>query len=251
MPFPANIKEDALVACGRHCSICHRFCGTKIEVHHIKLEGEGGENTFGNAIPLCFDCHADMRSYDAKHPKGTKYSEAELMRHRDNWYKKVQGASGLARPEEAVATDKNVYEILVRVLPWDGSLHFIRHNNFAGFSFNLDRLNHLYEFEHECENPSFEFIDPDLEGLRVALRGYTQEFTRLVAFETFPTNTVGWNAVPEEWEDEQPERFEKVVDGLHRSAKGACDSYDALVKLATRKLGIIPDLAQHPRQPDA
>ena len=123
-------------------------------------------------------------------------------------------------------------------------MHFIRHNNFAGFSFGLDRLNDLYEFIHECESPSFEFIDPDLEGLRVALRGYIQEFTSLVAFETFPTNTVGWNEVPEEWDDEQPERFEKVVNGLHDTAEGACDSYDALVRLATRKLGIIPALAQ-------
>lgn len=247
MSFSANVKEDALVACGRHCCICHRFCGTKIEVHHVKLESEGGANTFENAIPLCFDCHADMRSYDAKHPKGTKYSEAELKRHRDNWYKKVQGAFGLARPEEAAATDRRVYEILVKVLPWDGSLHFIRHNNFAGFSFKLDRLDDLYEFEHECENPSFEFIDPDLEGLRVTLRTHIQEFTRLVAFETFSTNTVGWNAVPEEWDDEQPERFERVVNGLHNAAKGACDSHDALVKLSTRKLGMIPGLAQQHR----
>ena len=74
---------------------------------------------------------------------------------------------------------------------------------------------------------------------------------RLVAFETFPTHTVGWNAVPEEWEDEQPERFNRVVKGLHDAAEGACDSYDALVKLATRKLGTIPALAQPKNSADA
>ena len=149
------------------------------------------------------------------------------------------------RSKEATRTDKKVYESLIKVLPWDGSLHFIRHNNFAGFSFNLDRLNDLYEFEHECENPSFEFIDTDLEGLRVTLLSHIQEFTLLIVVETFPTNTVERNAVPEEWEYEQQERFERVVNGLHNSAKGACETYDALVKLYKRKLCIIPDKAQH------
>jgi len=244
MSFSPKIKEDALVACGRHCCICHRFCGTKIETHHIVLKSDGGKDEFDNAISLCFDCHADMRSYDAKHPKGTKYSASELRRHRDNWYKKVAGSSGLARPEEVAATDKQVYEILVKVLPWDGGLHFIRHNNFAGYSFKLDRLHDIFEFLHECENPSFEFIDSDLEGLRVVLKTHVQNFLQLIAYETFSTNTAGVNAVPEEWEDEQPERFKKVVAGLHDSAQEICNTYDAIVKLATRKLGIIPTAKQ-------
>ena len=41
------------------------------------------------AIPVCFDCHSDMRSYDFKHPKGSKYTPDELRQHRDRWYEKV------------------------------------------------------------------------------------------------------------------------------------------------------------------
>lgn len=98
MPFSPDVKEDALVACGRCCCICHKFCGTKIEVHHIREESEGGDNSLGNAIPVCFDCHADMRSYDFKHPKGNKYSESELIRHRDIWYE-IQGKSKSELPK--------------------------------------------------------------------------------------------------------------------------------------------------------
>ncbi|MBU1183060.1 MAG: HNH endonuclease [Proteobacteria bacterium] len=245
MSFPTAVKENALLASGRHCCICHRFCGTKIEVHHIKLESEGGTNNHDNAIPLCFNCHADMRSYDSKHPRGTKYSESELKGHRDNWYKKVAGAIGLARQEEVAATDKRVYETVGSLLPWSGSLHFIRYNNFAGFSFQLDRLNDLYRFYDECENPAFEFIDADLEGFKVALFSHIKQFLHLVAYETFPAGTAGVNSVPDEWEDTQPERFDRVVKQLHDSAGSICDTYDALVKLATRKLGIIPkEMAQ-------
>lgn len=59
-----------------------------MEVHHIKAHADGGNDTFDNAIPLCFDCHAEVRQYDSKHPKGIKFSEKELIQHRDNWYQK-------------------------------------------------------------------------------------------------------------------------------------------------------------------
>lgn len=240
MPFSKNIKEDAFVACGRCCSICHKFCGTKIEVHHIREESEGGDNTADNAIPLCFDCHADMRSYDYKHPKGNKYSESELRRHRDNWYEKIKGNIGVADRGTVVETDKRVYELLIKVLPWDGSINFIRTNNFAGFSFENARLDDLHEFEYHCKNPAFEFIDPDLEALRANLLELVNRFTLTITSETFPTHNVERNSVPEEWESEQPERFNRVVTELHETAKRIIETYGSLVKTATRKLGILP-----------
>ena len=90
MAFPKNAADKALIACGRYCCICHKFCGTKMELHHIEQRAEGGADTFDNCIPLCFDCHADVGSYNHKHPKGRKYSVSELMGHRDNWYAKVE-----------------------------------------------------------------------------------------------------------------------------------------------------------------
>lgn len=244
MPFPNNIREDALVSSGRHCCLCHKFCGIKLEVHHIRLESEGGANTLENAIPLCFDCHADMTSYDKKHPRGTKYSENELKRHRDNWYKKVNEGIGLARQVEIAEIDKQVYGLLVKVLPWNGSIHFIRHNNFDGGSFERARLDDLYNFKLECKNPAFEFVDPDIEGLRVALFQSIEKFTNTIGVETFPAKYSGCNSVPIEWRETQPERFKNVIKLLHTTADDVCNTYDAFVKLATRKLGILPDSSQ-------
>ena len=90
MPFSEDIKIKALVSCGRKCCICHKFCGNNMEIHHIKAKADGGDDSFGNAIPLCFDCHAEVRQYDPRHPKGIKFSEKELILHRDNWYKKIK-----------------------------------------------------------------------------------------------------------------------------------------------------------------
>ena len=90
MGFPQNIADAALAACGRCCCICHTFCGTKIELHHIKQVAYGGEDTFDNCIPLCFNCHADMGKADPKHNKGKRYTENELRFHRDGWYRAVE-----------------------------------------------------------------------------------------------------------------------------------------------------------------
>lgn len=90
MSFPKNVKEDALVASGRRCCICNEFKGVKIEVHHIIPKEQGGVDDFHNAIPLCFDCHADAGHYHSRHPKGSKYSPSELRKHRDEWYRKVR-----------------------------------------------------------------------------------------------------------------------------------------------------------------
>ena len=242
MGFPQGVRDDALVACGRHCCLCHRFCGLKIEIHHIKPKASGGPDTFDNAIPLCFDCHADMRTYDAKHPKGTKYSEPELRRSRDIWYEKVRNSGGLVS-NSSTETDKEIYHHLLSVLPWSGSLSFISTNNFAGFSFRLDNLNQLESFQNLCNNPAFEFIDTDLESLRASLLNEINRFQRLIGVNTFPTRNIGFSHVPPEWEEQNPQHFEKVVDEIHESAQSICSTYQQLNRMATRKLGILPSFA--------
>lgn len=99
--WPAQVRDQALVACGRQCCICHRFCGTKIECHHIVTESDGGPSTLENCIPLCFDCHADVGHYNPQHPKGTKYSITELRKHRDTWF----SAIAELRRAERIATE--------------------------------------------------------------------------------------------------------------------------------------------------
>lgn len=89
MGFSQKIKEDALVAAARHCCVCHKRKGLNIEVHHITPRAQGGKDTLANAIALCPDCHADAGHYFAGHPRGTKLSPPELIKHREAWYKIV------------------------------------------------------------------------------------------------------------------------------------------------------------------
>jgi len=84
--FTQEIKEEIMVRSARHCCVCHRAKGINLEVHHIKPKEQGGTDSIENAICLCFDCHADAGHYFAKHPKGTKLSPEELLKHRTAWF---------------------------------------------------------------------------------------------------------------------------------------------------------------------
>lgn len=238
MGFPDDVRRKALVGCGRCCALCHRFCGLKIEIHHIVPRGDGGDDSFDNCIPLCFDCHADMRSYDHRHPKGTKYTAEELKAHRDRWFTKVEKSVGVGVLPEHLDLDRATFLRLLEILPWNGTILFIRHNNFAGFSFSRDSIDDLYRFLHECQDPTLEFLDADLESLRIEILNPAREFSKLIGYETFPTGTPRHNTVPPEWEIEQPERFARVVDALHAATEQICGAYDRLVALGRRKLGV-------------
>lgn len=240
MGFPATVKEEALVRCARHCCLCHRHKGLKIEVHHIKLQSEGGTDTLDNAIPLCFDCHGDMRSYDNRHPIGNNYGPNELVRRRDEWYEHVR-THGVHAPSSLTGSqDVKIFEHLTSLLPWSGSIQFIRSNNFAGFPFDCDRLRDLDNFVHHCENPSFAFVDRELEALRRQLHSHIRAFNGAIGTYTFRVSgTSSFNSVPQSWELESPEHFERAVTLLENSALAVADTYDALVRSARSQLGAV------------
>jgi hypothetical protein len=87
MAFNRDEVAKLLVRCHRRCCICHRFCGFKIETDHITQKADGGSDDIDNAIPLCFECHAETHLYNPRHPRGRKYTPEELRAHRDQWIK--------------------------------------------------------------------------------------------------------------------------------------------------------------------
>jgi len=80
--FSDEEVQALLARCHRRCCICHQFCGVKMETDH--MDPKGGD-TIENAIPVCFNCHAEIHSYDDEHPRGRKFHPAELRKHKEQW----------------------------------------------------------------------------------------------------------------------------------------------------------------------
>lgn len=105
MAFSPEVAESLLVACHRHCCLCHKQAGSRMHVHHIVPRSEGGDDSEDNGIPLCLDCHAEVHSYDPKMAMGRKIRPSELRRHKEQWFAIV------ARPpwyQEPVTLNTNV-----------------------------------------------------------------------------------------------------------------------------------------------
>lgn len=145
MGFSKEIKEQVFVASARRCCVCKEFLGRNIEVHHIIPISNGGEDSFENAIPLCFDCHANAGHYNSKHPRGSKFSPEELRKHRDAWYKIVE--SGQFSLGELEISQQfflaNSFEIVSEIIKGD----------FTNFPINEVKLyqNELFYYLKEIE----------------------------------------------------------------------------------------------------
>nr|MDO8098251.1 HNH endonuclease signature motif containing protein [Candidatus Njordarchaeota archaeon] len=83
--FSENVKLKCLLWSYRHCCLCGKQCGTDIEIAHIDRSQPAGDN-IDNAIPLCYNCHAEIGRYNEDHPMGNKYRPEELKARREQIY---------------------------------------------------------------------------------------------------------------------------------------------------------------------
>jgi len=140
------------------------------------------------------------------------------------------------RVSSARGVDRELFQQLRQYLPSDGSIAFIDTNNFAGFSFALARLGDLDKFVNLWDDAEHEFLNKKLEQKRKQLMRLVKEYLSVIALQTFPTHTPGWNSVPEEWEIEQPDRFDAVVNKLHTLAGQIVELHQDLFRTARKKL---------------
>jgi hypothetical protein len=241
MGFSGDVAEKALLDCGRSCCICHRFRGMKTELHHIIQKSEGGADTYDNCIPLCFDCHAEVKAYNPKHPKGRQYTNSELKQHRDRWYNKVRNNQFITTTPEHMELDRKLFITIRKMLLSNNSILFLRKHDFAGSSFALEYLEDLKNFNNVCEFPEFEFIDADLETLRANLDHCIFSFLTEIGHNTFPEDSNDGklrNRIPQEWKHKQWERFWDAADKINELAKEVVSSYNQLIQQGRRKLGV-------------
>lgn len=261
MGFSPETADSALINCGRHCCICHKFCSFKMELHHILALADGGDDTYDNCIPLCFECHADVRAYDPKHPKGRKYTVSELKGHRDRWYEKVRNSQALTTNPEYIELDRKLFVEIKQILNKDGSIETVRKHDYGG-AFKLEWHRGLYDFIYFCQEPECEFLDADMEGLRSRLADDIMKFLHEIGIHTFPLDgNPELNRIQDEPEDDMrfisechregisdEEFYARVKRGreflsnirseLNNLSQQVWDTYEEFIRSGRRKLGV-------------
>ena len=74
-----------------------------METDHIVPLAQNGTDDIDNAIPVCFECHAEIHSYNDKHPRGRKFRPEELQHHKEQWLKLCA-----ERPDVLVAAPRHI-----------------------------------------------------------------------------------------------------------------------------------------------
>lgn len=129
--------------------------------------------------------------------------------------------------------DKALYDKFIKLLPSIGVIRFLDQNNMAGFSFRDEALDPLREFYYEWGSAEHCFLNSDLENIRLKLHEKSDKYLDIISSETWTNGGEPYiRYVPQEWEFEQPERFNKVVNALHELAGEIVKLHQSLVKQA-------------------
>ena len=196
-----------------------------------------------NEANLAFLCLAHHSIYDSKTSQHKNYTLLEVKRAKEKLCELIATRLELllkkhqAEVPKTRDADRNNLDNLLAVLPSEGGIERLRDHNFAA-SFERDWFEDIERFyQTRRDRPEFEFLDDDLEKLRSELIKSIRVFLGKLSEHTFYMK--GSNTrmgVPPEWEDEQPQRFEKAVSEIHKAADRVCQNYDDLVRQARRLL---------------
>ena len=172
----SKVKEDVLIACKRRCCYCGRYKGVNIEVHHIIQRADGGKDEYDNAIPLCFDCHSEIGSYNPKHPKGNKFSTNELKRIRDDFYKKVKD---LPRYEKYSENDSQLLEKFKQ--NFTDYIEYCMATDFSAEPVKMDLADELENLIKLWKKKEYSFESEYIENVKVEI---LSKFTNLCNYLT-------------------------------------------------------------------
>ena len=236
-----EVETAVLAKSARRCALCFQLNGDLTEkigqiAHLDRDRSNAAENN------LAFMCLPHHSLFDSKTKQHKNYTVLEVKVARTKLYDLVAKGEYLtpaaALPYLHAEADKKILRDLMETVPSNGSIAFLRTNNFAGFSFDEKRLEDIETFFHDRNGPDHEFLDLGLEAARKKFRESCQTLLVALATQTFPTHNEGRQAVPDEWETEAPERFKRAVSEIHAGADAVCSTYDNLVRLARKKLAV-------------
>lgn len=164
MSFPEKIKIDVLLKCKRYCCYCEKYKGRDIEVHHIIQKANGGDDTFDNAIPLCYDCHSEIGSYNPNHPKGNRFRADELKKIRDDFFIKIASVS-----RKVISLSENDEKLLDKLKnDYTPIIEYAIRTDFSSEFVEIDYADIIYNLEYEkWSRKKYIFQDINLENLKV------------------------------------------------------------------------------------
>lgn len=235
-----DVETVVLANSARRCALCFHIKGDLTEklgqIAH--LDQDRSNSVEDNLAFMCLPHHS---LYDSKTKQHKNYTMGEVKAARSRLYALVAEGNHLnptaAQPYLQAEADKKVLRDFIEAVPSNGSIRFLRDNDFGG-SFELEHLHGLRVFVFDRNGPEHEFLDPELEAARNQFWKAGRALFSALAVNTFPASREGLQSVPRDWREDKPQQFARAVSEIHVAADSVCGTYDVLVRLARKKLAI-------------
>lgn len=155
-----------------------------MELHHVEHKSDGGSDDITNAIPLCFECHAEVNHYNDAHPRGRKFTNEELLAHKQQWLEICS-----KHPAALISAPRDV-----DVGPLEGMLLELEHNeavvnqitNGTAWQEKIGCVLHESEYGRSIAQGSLLLLPDELRKL---ISTAYAEVGRINTFVTLYTNT--------------------------------------------------------------
>lgn len=133
--------------------------------------------------------------------------------------------------------DQDFFKELTNVLPKTGSINWLREYDFGG-AFRFNWLGDIRNFIDLCKHPDFEFIDDELESLKLQLLKQCNDFLDAIQSGTESINKVEFVVmrIPPKLMHKNPEKFHSIRKQINVSARNVVETYDKLIRQSRRKL---------------
>jgi hypothetical protein len=214
MGFKRTEANKLLVACHRRCCVCHRYCGIKIELHHIQPNEDGGDDSIENAIPLCFECHAEVQLYNDAHPRGRKFHPDELQDHKGQWLRICEESPGaLLMPQRPY--DVGPIQALIDELEFNAEISKLTDDDTIGALFLVT------QFERSISEGLFSLLPDQVR------RPISATYATLMRANMYLTKmaTMPWGGSGSAWH----QAYAFAMKAINRSQTEIPEAYEALL----------------------
>lgn len=233
----AEIEAAILIKSARRCPLCFHLDGDLREkagqIAHLD-----NDRTNASEDNLAWMCMPHHSQYDSSTRQHKNYTIKEVKQLRALLYEAIargdrRAAAVVPRTNKGTQADCQTLAKLLEVMAESGSIDFLRGHDFY-IPFEWSQLDGIHQVLL-WDGAEHEFIDLDLENLRVTFRTACTAFINCASLNTF---VVGDNlqGIPMEWKIEYPGRIDRTLKELHAEANKLCAAYDELVRSARRKL---------------
>jgi len=163
-----------------------------------------------------------------------------IVRDGAEYYEEWRASRPALSPAELEA-DRKLLRQIAKLLPADGpaARMILGHFNF-GFSFASNDLAELKSLQVFARQGDCHFADAVMNDALEELVASAQAFTNAIGQYTY-TLDAGFVGVPQEWDLDDPARFNKAVKQLNARANGVEAALLDLMKLGKQRLGIAYD----------